>query len=140
MVRQAEPLRVHQLNNTASVVLELCDAHRTVAEIAEVLAETFGLDALPLAAAAACVAGLRQGRSPGRSSISCRSGTRSGRRSRRLPRPADDFPSGQDVCGAPAAGPALYSTILVIPLSAGISVDLPHASGCPRYRAVTLCS
>jgi len=60
MVRHAEPLRVHRLNNTASVILELCDGQRTLAEIAEVLAEAFGLDAVPLAEAAACVAGLRQ--------------------------------------------------------------------------------
>jgi len=53
MVRHAEPLRVHRLNNTASVILELCDGQRT-------LAEAFGLDVVPLAEAAACVAGLRQ--------------------------------------------------------------------------------
>jgi hypothetical protein len=60
MVRQAEPPRVHQLNNTASIVLESCDGQRTVAEIAEVLAEAFGLEAPPLAEAAACVEELRR--------------------------------------------------------------------------------
>ena len=60
IVRQAQPLRVHQLNNTASIILALCDGERTVAEIAEVLAETFGLEALPLAEVTACVAELRQ--------------------------------------------------------------------------------
>jgi Coenzyme PQQ synthesis protein D (PqqD) len=60
MVRQAEPPRVHQLNNTASIVLESCDGQRTVAEIAEVLAEAFGLEAPPLAEAAACVQELRR--------------------------------------------------------------------------------
>ena len=59
MVRQAEPLRVHQLNNTASVVLELCDGQRTVAEIAEGVADVFGLETLPLAEVVACVAELR---------------------------------------------------------------------------------
>jgi Coenzyme PQQ synthesis protein D (PqqD) len=60
MVRQADPARVHQLNNTASIVLELCDGRQTVAEIAGVLAEAFGLDAPPLAQAVACVAELRR--------------------------------------------------------------------------------
>ena len=60
LVRQAEPPRVHQLNNTASIVLELCDGHHTVAEIAGALAEAFTLDAPPLDEAAACVAELRQ--------------------------------------------------------------------------------
>ena len=60
MVRQAEPLRVHQLNNTASMVLELCDGHRTLAEIAELLAEAFGREAPLLEEAAAGVAELRR--------------------------------------------------------------------------------
>jgi Coenzyme PQQ synthesis protein D (PqqD) len=60
MARQAEPLRVHQLNNTASMVLALCDGKRTLAGIAEVLAEAFTLKAPPLAEAAACVTELRR--------------------------------------------------------------------------------
>ena len=60
MVRQAEPPRVHQLNGTASIVLESCDGQRTVAEVAELLAEAFGLEAPPLAEAAACVEELRR--------------------------------------------------------------------------------
>jgi hypothetical protein len=60
MVRQAEPLQVHQLNNTASAVLELCDGQATVAEIAEGIADAFSLDALPLAEVVACVAELRR--------------------------------------------------------------------------------
>ena len=60
MVRQAEPARVHQLNNTASIVLESCDGQRTVAEIAEALAEAFGLETPPLAEATACVEELRR--------------------------------------------------------------------------------
>ena len=59
IVRQAEPLRVHQLNNTASVILTLCDGERTVAEIAGVLASAFGLAAPPVAEVTACVAELR---------------------------------------------------------------------------------
>jgi len=60
MVRQAEPLRVHQLDNTASAILELCDGQTTVAEIAEGIAGAFSLDAPPLAEVAACVAELRR--------------------------------------------------------------------------------
>jgi hypothetical protein len=60
MVRQAEPPRVHQLNNTAAIVLESCDGQLTIAEVAEVLAEAFGLEAPPLVEAAACVEELRR--------------------------------------------------------------------------------
>jgi len=60
VVRQAEPLRMHELNNTASAVLELCDGHTTVAEIAGGIADAFGLEALPLAEVTACVAELRR--------------------------------------------------------------------------------
>jgi Coenzyme PQQ synthesis protein D (PqqD) len=59
-VHQAEPSRVHQLNNTAAVVFELCDGRHTVAGIAEAVAEAFALDASPLAEVAACVAELRE--------------------------------------------------------------------------------
>jgi len=59
IVRQAEPPRIYQLNNTASAVLDLCDGQRTLAQIAEVLAEAFGLESPPLAEAAACVTELR---------------------------------------------------------------------------------
>jgi len=60
MVHQAESSRVHRLNNTASVILELCDGQRTVTEIAEEVADAFELDALPLAEVVACVAKLRR--------------------------------------------------------------------------------
>lgn len=60
LVRQAGPPRVHRLNNTASLVLELCDGQHTVAEIAGSLAQAFTLDVPPLAEAAACVAELRR--------------------------------------------------------------------------------
>jgi Coenzyme PQQ synthesis protein D (PqqD) len=59
-VRQPEPPRLYRLNNTASIVLELCDGQHTVAEIAAALAEAFALSVVPLAEAAACVADLRR--------------------------------------------------------------------------------
>jgi hypothetical protein len=60
MIRQAESPRLHHLNNTASIVLALCDGRRTLAEIAGALAEAFTLDVPPLAEAASCVAELRR--------------------------------------------------------------------------------
>lgn len=60
MVHQAGPLRVHRLNNTASVILELCDGQSTVAEIAEGVADVFELKAPPLTEVLACVAELRR--------------------------------------------------------------------------------
>lgn len=59
MVHPAGSPMAHQLNNTASVIFELCDGHRTVTGIAEKMAVAFGLDAVPLAEVTACVAGLR---------------------------------------------------------------------------------
>ena len=60
MVRQPWLGRAHRLNNTASIVLSLCDGERTVAEIAGALAETFALGAAPVGETAACVADLRR--------------------------------------------------------------------------------
>jgi Coenzyme PQQ synthesis protein D (PqqD) len=59
MVRPAGSRSAQQLNNTASVILELCDGRRTVAQIAVALAEAFGLATDPLAEVTACVSGLR---------------------------------------------------------------------------------
>jgi Coenzyme PQQ synthesis protein D (PqqD) len=59
MVRQPAG-RLHQLNNTASIVFELCDGRRTVAEIAGTLAGAFALSDPPLGETAACVADLRR--------------------------------------------------------------------------------
>ncbi len=59
ILRQAHPLRVLQLNNTASAIFSLCDGERTIAEIAGMLAEAFGLPARPLDEVADCVAELR---------------------------------------------------------------------------------
>jgi hypothetical protein len=46
---------VHHLNHTAAVVLQLCDGSRDTAEIAEVVAATFGLAEAPTADVADCV-------------------------------------------------------------------------------------
>lgn len=59
MVRQPAG-RLHQLNNTASIVFELCDGRRTVAEIAGTLAGAFALSDPPLGETLACVADLRR--------------------------------------------------------------------------------
>jgi cellulose synthase/poly-beta-1,6-N-acetylglucosamine synthase-like glycosyltransferase len=50
----------HQLNNTAAIVLELCDGSRSVVEIAEAVAELFDLAAVPLGEVSACVQWLRR--------------------------------------------------------------------------------
>ena len=60
IVRQVAPSRVHQLNNTASIILQLCDGERSVAEIADVVAESFGLANSPVAEVCACIDGLRR--------------------------------------------------------------------------------
>ena len=49
----------HELNNTAAVVWDLCDGHRSVPQIAAALAGAFGLDDAPVAEVTACVARLR---------------------------------------------------------------------------------
>jgi hypothetical protein len=59
MIYQADPECVHQLNNTASIVYELCDGTNTVPEISEQLAAVFGLNALPADVAEGCIADLR---------------------------------------------------------------------------------
>jgi hypothetical protein len=48
MVYQAERDRVHYLNSTAVLVLELCTGENPPAKIAELIQQTFGLEALPL--------------------------------------------------------------------------------------------
>ena len=60
LVRQSRSRQAHQLNNTASVVLALCDGQRTVADTAGALAEAFALTVPPLRETAACVADLRR--------------------------------------------------------------------------------
>jgi hypothetical protein len=58
MVYQAEPECVHQLNNTAAVVFELCDGSNTMPEISEQLAAAFGHNGVPAGAAYSCIADL----------------------------------------------------------------------------------
>lgn len=60
LVRQSRSRQAHQLNNTASVILALCDGRLTVADIAGALAEAFALSDPPLRETAACVADLRR--------------------------------------------------------------------------------
>ena len=55
VVYQAAPEQVHYLNNTAAVVFELCDGTRTVAEITDLVGQTFGLAEGPAAEVEACV-------------------------------------------------------------------------------------
>jgi hypothetical protein len=58
MVYQADPECVHHLNNTASIVFELCDGENTVPEISEQLAAVFGPDRVPAWTAEECIADL----------------------------------------------------------------------------------
>ena len=47
VIYQPERDRVHYLNPTASLILELCDGTLTAAQIAELIAQTFDLAAPP---------------------------------------------------------------------------------------------
>lgn len=51
---------VHHLNHTAAFVLQLCDGSRTASDIAQLLAEAYGLPAPPLAEAEECIGSLAQ--------------------------------------------------------------------------------
>jgi hypothetical protein len=62
IVYQESTDRVHHLNQTAAVVLELCDGTRTVEEIARVVAETFGLSTVPELETRTCIEGLSKER------------------------------------------------------------------------------
>lgn len=50
--------RVHYLNSTASVVLQLCDGRRSVAEIADGVRELFQLEVPPKSETEECLARL----------------------------------------------------------------------------------
>jgi hypothetical protein len=50
--------RVHHLNPTAAVVLQLCDGTRTRAEIADGVREVFALDVSPVPETEECLARL----------------------------------------------------------------------------------
>jgi len=59
VVYQEPAKRVHYLNVTAALVLELCDGTRSDAQIADEVAAFFGLEAAPAAETAQCLAQLR---------------------------------------------------------------------------------
>lgn len=59
VVYDAERDRVHYLNATAAVVFTFCDGHRRVADIADLVASAWELDAAPIEAVQECVAKLR---------------------------------------------------------------------------------
>ena len=60
VVRLGTPPREHELNNTAAMVLTLCDGERSVVDVAAELADCFALATPPLAEVCACVDGLRR--------------------------------------------------------------------------------
>jgi hypothetical protein len=55
IVYQPERDRVHYLNHTATIVLELCDGRNSVAEIAGLLRSAYGLSDTPDAEVSACL-------------------------------------------------------------------------------------
>ncbi len=58
-VRRPDSSREQELNNTAAIVLELSDGSRSVADIAQAVAELFELASVPLTEVSACVERLR---------------------------------------------------------------------------------
>jgi hypothetical protein len=52
--------RLHYLNPTAALVLDLCDGSHSAPQIAALVQEAYGLDAAPLTEIANCVADLKQ--------------------------------------------------------------------------------
>ncbi len=56
IVYQESTERVHHLNATAAVVLQLCDGTRDATEIASVVGELFGLEHPPADAVESCLA------------------------------------------------------------------------------------
>jgi len=55
IVYQESTDRVHHLNPTAAVILELCDGSRTAHDIAAAVAEVFGLGSPPVTDTAGCL-------------------------------------------------------------------------------------
>jgi hypothetical protein len=55
IVYQESTDRVHHLNHTAAVILELCDGTRTVEEIVRTVGEVFGLKTPPEEQTKACI-------------------------------------------------------------------------------------
>jgi hypothetical protein len=60
MLHQPEKSRVHYLNHTAVMVLELCDGRLSPGEIAGALRELYDLPEAPLAEVGECLALLRK--------------------------------------------------------------------------------
>jgi hypothetical protein len=58
MLHQADRERVHYLNHTAAIVLELCDGERDEDAIARELQNLYELTEVPHAEVAACLASL----------------------------------------------------------------------------------
>jgi PqqD family protein of HPr-rel-A system len=52
--------RIHYLNPTAALVLELCDGHHTAGQIAALVQEAYGLPEPPLDEVGACLDSLRK--------------------------------------------------------------------------------
>jgi hypothetical protein len=59
VVYQPSADKVHYLNHTAAVILELCDGVTTLEEIGEVLRESYALPAVPKDEIDECVAQLK---------------------------------------------------------------------------------
>jgi Coenzyme PQQ synthesis protein D (PqqD) len=62
IVYQEDTDRVHHLNKTAAVILELCDGTRSDKEITEAVGEIFGLREPPEAETMTCIATLTKER------------------------------------------------------------------------------
>ena len=52
VLRHLARKKLHHLNATAALTLELCDGTRSVEEIAEIVARTWGVTSAPVAAVA----------------------------------------------------------------------------------------
>jgi hypothetical protein len=60
MVHQPEKEKVHYLNHTATIILELCDGTSDLPQIAAALQELYDLSEPPLKEVGECVAMLRK--------------------------------------------------------------------------------
>ncbi|MDR3500188.1 PqqD family protein [Aerococcus mictus] len=59
VVYQPSADKVHYLNHTAAVILELCDGTTTLDEIGEVLRESYALTTAPMEEIKECIAQLK---------------------------------------------------------------------------------
>lgn len=55
VIYQHDRNKIHYLNHTAGLVLELCDGQHKATELAAIIAETYGLPAPPLDDVANCL-------------------------------------------------------------------------------------